>query len=165
MKASKIIRTWGAIAAALALSISAQAYQGMTTPKLHINGRNLQDTSGKNVRLFGYMLPTDGAGSGGLFNNPTTFQPADVATCLDVWKKEAELLTHTGPLLARATAGITVSYAYGLLRTVGPIVARAIPPCKIGRGTTSISLTSNTASQSDSMWSLSGIAHPDPAVL
>ncbi|MBV9469379.1 MAG: hypothetical protein JOZ57_09040, partial [Abitibacteriaceae bacterium] len=43
-------------------SNAARAWQGMVpgdnpTPKLHVTGRFLQDSNGKNVTLYGYMQP------------------------------------------------------------------------------------------------------------
>ena len=99
---SKIICTWSVIAVALAFTMSANAYQGMATPMLHINGRNLQDTSGKNVRLFGYMLPSDAYFNGGYgvnYNNPTDYtSPSNVAGALNFFEKSAQYMSQTTPV-------------------------------------------------------------------
>ena len=61
------------LAAAITLTTSVQAYVGSTTPKLHVSGRFLQDTSGKNVNLHGWMQPTETwfNGEGNRYSNPT----------------------------------------------------------------------------------------------
>ena len=59
-----------AVAAAVALTTNVQAYQGSTTPKLHVSGRFLQDTSNKSVVLHGYMQPTASFFNGGQVQRP-----------------------------------------------------------------------------------------------
>src|SRR6185312_11364357 len=104
-----------AIAAALALPIGAQAWQGMPITQLHVNGRNLQDTSGKNVILHGYMEPSDAYFCGGSaeFVNPTGYYPSDAASALSFYERVAELMSRTGPELGQ-NHGYTCSYVrYG----------------------------------------------------
>jgi len=105
MQRSKVICTWSVIAVALAFTMSANAYQGMAMPKLHVNGRNLQDTNGNNVLLHGYMQPATSyfnGGSGVNFTDPTTFYPSDVAGELTYFKNVAELMTHTNALFGKS---------------------------------------------------------------
>ena len=58
MKSLGIIKVASFIAAVVAFSISAQAYEGMPTPPLHVEGRFLKDPCGNNVLLHGWMQPT-----------------------------------------------------------------------------------------------------------
>src|ERR1035437_642439 len=74
------------------------AWQGMPTPPLHVDGRWLKDPTGKNIMLHGWFQAFGWYWNGKLFNDPTTFTPADCAEALKYYKAEAELLTHTGPL-------------------------------------------------------------------
>ncbi|HPU56504.1 MAG TPA: hypothetical protein PLH97_09510, partial [Verrucomicrobiota bacterium] len=62
-----------AVLVAAALTPSLQAYQGSTTPRLTANGRFLQDPSGKQVVLHGWMQPTETwfNGEGHRYSNPT----------------------------------------------------------------------------------------------
>jgi hypothetical protein len=98
MKTSKIICTWGAIAAAMALAISAQAYNGQSTPMLSINGKNLQ-ANGQNVRLMGgWMQPTDNYfnGGGNRYSNPTDWtSTANVASMLNFMNSAADVMSDT----------------------------------------------------------------------
>lgn len=109
------IRALGVIAVALALPIGAQAWQGMPITQLHVNGRNLQDTSGKNVLLHGYMQPSDAYFCGGSaeFVNPTGYYPSDAASALNFYKNVAELMSRTGSELGQSH-GYSCSYVrYG----------------------------------------------------
>ena len=97
--------TIAAMAAIMALSISSQAWQGMTISKLHVNGRNLQNTSGQNVLLHGYMQPAGSyfnGGSGVIFTDPTDYNASDVAGELTYFKNVAEKMTHTGALFGKS---------------------------------------------------------------
>jgi len=87
--------------AVVALTTSVQAYQGMATPPLHVEGRWLKDPNGKNVMLHGWFQPTGAWFNGQLFNDPTTYTPEDCAGALNIFKKQAELLTNTEPLFGR----------------------------------------------------------------
>ena len=65
------------------------AWQGMPTPALHVNGRNIQDPSGKNIMLHGYMQPSTSYfnGGGGVnYTDPTDYYPSDVAGELNFWQ-------------------------------------------------------------------------------
>src|SRR5690349_5087356 len=78
--------TAAAILAATALTPGVQAYVGSTTPKLHVSGRFLQDTSNKNVLLHGWMQPTETwfNGEGNRYSNPTDWNnTANVAGMLN----------------------------------------------------------------------------------
>lgn len=91
------------IAAAVALPTISQAYQGSTTPKLHVSGRFLQDPSGKNVVLHGYMQPTASFFNGGQYNDPSDWNnPANVAGLLNYVRDTATLFSDTSPRYGRS---------------------------------------------------------------
>lgn len=80
------------------LSVSAEAYKGMPTPKLHVSGRYLQDPSGKNVLLHGYMQP--GAswfnGYGQNFTDPTDYtSPSNVAGMLNFYNAVLDIMSQS----------------------------------------------------------------------
>jgi hypothetical protein len=97
----RLIRTRycaAALAAATALTNSVQAYQGSTTPKLHVSGRFLQDTSNKSVVLHGYMQPTASFFNGGQYSDPSDWNnTANVAGMLNYLKDTATLMSDTSP--------------------------------------------------------------------
>jgi endoglucanase len=93
-----------AITATVALTISVQAYQGSTTPKLHVSGRFLQDTSNKNVNLHGWVQATDTwfNGGGARFSNPTDWNnTANVAGMLNFMRDAATVMSDTSPKYGR----------------------------------------------------------------
>ncbi len=86
-------------AAGTLLSPSALAFQGMATPKLHVSGRFLQDASGNNVTLHGYMQPSASwfNGEGHNFRDPRDFtDPTNVAPALNFLNGVSDLMTQTG---------------------------------------------------------------------
>jgi len=87
-----------ALAVAAVLTTNVQAYQGSTTPKLHVSGRFLQDTSNKSVVLHGYMQPTASFFNGGRYSDPTDWNnTANVAGMLNYLKDAATLMSDTTP--------------------------------------------------------------------
>ena len=91
------------LAAALAITTSTSAYQGSTTPKLHVSGRFLQDTSGKNVVLHGYMQPTAAFFNGNRYTDPTDWNnTANVAGMLNYLRDTATLMSDTSPRYGRS---------------------------------------------------------------
>ena len=73
--------------------------------QLQVNGRNLQDATGKNVLLHGYMQPAASYFNGGTgvnFTDPTGFYASDVAGELNYFKNVAELMTHTNALFGKS---------------------------------------------------------------
>jgi fibronectin type 3 domain-containing protein len=92
---SKVIHTWGVIAAALAFSISVQAYQGMPVRPLQVVGRYLKDDTGKIVILHGWMAPAGSYWNGRTFNDPVEYTPEECAPALDIYKLQIEVLTRT----------------------------------------------------------------------
>ncbi len=78
-----------------------QAWVGMETPSLHVDGRYLKDPNGKNVLLHGWMQPNDSYFNERLFTQPTTYTAADCAGALSILEQQAELLTDTSPLFGR----------------------------------------------------------------
>jgi len=93
-----------AIAAAMALSMSARAYQGMPVQKLHVSGRFLQDTTGKNVLLHGYFQPQASwfNGQGNRYANPSDYtSTANVSGCLNFLKDAATVMTDTSAKYGR----------------------------------------------------------------
>src|SRR4026207_981095 len=84
---------------------SVQAYVGSTTPKLHVSGRFLQDTSNKNVLLHGWMQPTETwfNGEGNRYSNPTDWNnPANVAGMLNFMRDAATVMSDTSPQYGRS---------------------------------------------------------------
>jgi endoglucanase len=89
---------FAALAAAAALTMNTSAYQGSTTPKLHVSGRFLQDTSNKSVVLHGYMQPTASFFNGGQYSDPSDWNnTANVAGMLNYLKDTATLMSDTAP--------------------------------------------------------------------
>lgn len=89
---------------ALTASSSALAFQGMATPKLHVDGRYLVDPQGKRVTLHGYMQPAASwfNGEGRNFRDPSDFTaPANVAPALTYLNAVTDLMTHTGAQLGQ----------------------------------------------------------------
>ncbi len=74
------------------------AWQGMSTPPLHIEGRYLKDPCGNNIMLHGWMQPTSSYFNGRFYNDPTTFTPEDCAEALNVYKSVVDLLSNPNPL-------------------------------------------------------------------
>lgn len=87
------------------LSFNAPAWQGMSAPKLHVEGRFLKDPNGKNVLLHGYMQPTETwfNGGGRWYSNPNDWtNPANVAGMLNYLKNAATLMSNTNALYGRS---------------------------------------------------------------
>jgi len=87
-----------AVAVAASLSICAYAYQALPVPPLTVNGRFLQDPSGKDVLLHGYMQP--GAswfnGEGANFSDPTDYtSTSNVAGMLNYYNAVADVFSKT----------------------------------------------------------------------
>ena len=81
---NKLFGPLAILAAAITLTTSVQAYVGSTTPKLHVSGRFLQDTSNKSVVLHGYMQPTAAFFNGNRYSDPTDWNnTANVAGLLN----------------------------------------------------------------------------------
>ena len=88
----------------LVWSGSVYGYQGMATPKLHVSGRFLQDPSGKNVLLHGWMQPTETwfNGGGRWYSNPSDWtNPSNVAGFLNYMKAAATVMSDTSPKYGR----------------------------------------------------------------
>ncbi|HBF33315.1 TPA: hypothetical protein DDW35_02000 [Candidatus Sumerlaeota bacterium] len=106
---------WGivAVVAVLAFSMSsAQAWVGMSTPWLHVNGRFIQDTNGNDVMLRGYMQA--GAswfnGEGQNYTDPTDYtSTSNVAGMLNFYNSAADLMSETAPQFS-ASHGWFCSY-------------------------------------------------------
>jgi endoglucanase len=81
------------------------AYQGMAAPKLHVDGRYLQDPGGQNVRLVGgWMQPTATwfNGQGRWYSDPTDWtNPGNVSGMLNFMKDAATLMSDTSPKYGR----------------------------------------------------------------
>ena len=93
-----------ALVASVILTNTAQAWEGMPTPKLHVNGRYLQDPSGKNVLLHGWMQPTETwfNGGGRWYSNPSDWtNPNNVAGMLNYLKAAATVMSDTSPRYGR----------------------------------------------------------------
>lgn len=93
-----------ALIAALTSPTSADAYQGSTTPKLHVSGRFLQDTCGKDVLLHGWMQPTATwfNGEGNRYRDPSDWNdPTNVAGLLDFMQDAADVMSDTSPKYGR----------------------------------------------------------------
>ncbi|HXT12624.1 MAG TPA: RICIN domain-containing protein [Candidatus Angelobacter sp.] len=87
-----------AVLTAAALVTNAWAYQGSTTPKLHVSGRFLQDTSNKSVVLHGYMQPTASFFNGNMYSDPTDWtSPSNVAGMLNYLESAAAVMSDTTP--------------------------------------------------------------------
>lgn len=86
------------VATASLAGTEAFAYQGMPVPKLHASGRFLQDASGKNVLLHGWMQPADSwfNGEGHNFANPTDYtNTSNVAPALNFYKGAVDIFSTT----------------------------------------------------------------------
>lgn len=96
---SILIRALAVLAAAAALAINAQAYQGMPVPQLHVNGRYLQDPSGKTVLLHGWHEPSWSGFNGGYdvnYTEPSDYtNPSTVAGELNFLEGAADILSNT----------------------------------------------------------------------
>lgn len=74
------------------------------TPKLHVSGRFLQDTSDKNVLLHGWMQPTASwfNGEGNRYRDPTDWKdPSSVAGVLDFLRDAATVMSDPSPKYGR----------------------------------------------------------------
>lgn len=92
-----------AILAVTALASGVQAYVGSTTPKLHVSGRFLQDTSNKSVVLHGYMQPTAAFFNGNRYSDPTDWNnTANVSGMLNYLRDTATLFSDTSPRYGRS---------------------------------------------------------------
>lgn len=98
------IRVFIVLIAAVVFVNRTQAWQGMPTPKLHVNGRYLQDPSGKNVLLHGWMQPTETwfNGGGRWYSNPSDWtNPNNVAGMLNYLKAAATVMSDTSSKYGR----------------------------------------------------------------
>ncbi len=80
------------------LPVEIFAWQGMPTPPLHVEGRNLKDPCGNNIALHGWMQPTSSYFNGRFYSDPSTFTPEDCAEALNVYKSVVDLLSNPNPL-------------------------------------------------------------------
>jgi hypothetical protein len=83
---------------ALILAGAVQAYQGMPVPQLHVSGASLQDPSGKNVLLHGWMQPADSwfNGEGHNFTNPTDYtNSSNYGPALNFYKGAVDIFSTT----------------------------------------------------------------------
>jgi endoglucanase len=92
--------TVAATAAIVAFTMSAQAWVGMSTPMLHVNGRFFQDPNNRNVLLRGYMQA--GAswfnGEGHNYSDPSDYTSASsCAGMLNFYNGAADILAGTAP--------------------------------------------------------------------
>src|SRR4051794_114152 len=95
---NKLLRSLLSVATTIGLTTAVQAYVGSTTPKLHVSGRLLQDTSNKSVVLHGYMQPTASFFNGGQYSDPSDWNnTANVAGMLNYLKDTATLMSDTSP--------------------------------------------------------------------
>ncbi len=81
------------------------AWVGMPTPKLTVNGRFLQDPSGKNVLLHGWFQPQASwfNGEGNRYANPTDYtNTANVAGALNFLRDAATVMSDTNPKYGRS---------------------------------------------------------------
>jgi hypothetical protein len=88
----------------IVLANAVWGYQGMPTPKLHVEGRFLKDPSGKNVLLHGWMQPTATwfNGQGRWYSDPSDWtNPNNVAGMLNYLKSAATLMSDTSPRYGR----------------------------------------------------------------
>ena len=93
-----------ALLTAAASTTTSHAWLGMATPKLTVNGRFLQDPTGKNVLLHGYFQPQASwfNGEGNRYANPTDYtNPANVAPCLNFLRDAATVMSDTNPKYGR----------------------------------------------------------------
>jgi hypothetical protein len=91
-------------AAALTLPAITYAYQGSTTPKLHVTGRFLQDTCTENVLLHGWMQPTASwfNGEGNRYTDPSNWEdPANVVGMLNFMRDAATVMSDISPRYGR----------------------------------------------------------------
>jgi len=80
------------------------AWQGMSTPMLHVEGRYLKDPSGKNVLLHGWMQPIETwfNGGGNRYDNPTNWtDPNNVAGMLNFLNDAATVMSDVSPKYGR----------------------------------------------------------------
>lgn len=104
----------------------AQAYQGMPMSKLHVAGRFLQNSSGTNVLLHGYMMAGDSwfNGEGHLFSNPNNYaSPANCAGMLNAYNGIADILSNPSPLY-----GTNHGWCCSFVRTAGNGTANGFAP-------------------------------------
>jgi hypothetical protein len=76
------------------------AWEGMTTPPLHVEGNKLKDPTGNNVLLHGWMQPTETwfNGEGNQYSNPTDWtNPDNIAGMLSFLEEEATVMSDTSP--------------------------------------------------------------------
>ena len=93
------------------------AYQGMPMSKLHVAGRFLQNSSGSNVLLHGYMMAGDSwfNGEGHLFSNPSNYaSPANCAGMLTGYNGIADILSNPNSLY-----GYNHGWCCSFVRTAG----------------------------------------------
>ncbi len=87
------------------LPVQIFAWQGMSTPMLHVEGRYLKNPNGENVTLYGgWMQPTESwfNGGGRWYSNPTDWtNPDNVAGMLNFLNDAATLMSDPGPRYGR----------------------------------------------------------------
>ena len=103
MKSLRIINVASIIAAIAAFSICAQAYEGMPTPPLHVEGCFLKDPCGNNVLLHGWMQPTASWFNGNRwYRDPQDWNNTKaVAGFLNFMNIVADLMSDTSPRYGR----------------------------------------------------------------
>jgi len=103
MKSLRIIHVASIIAAVAAFSISAQAYKGMPTPPLHVEGCFLKDPCGNNVLLHGWMQPTASWFNGNRwYRDPNDWNNTiNVTGFLNFMNNVADLMSDTSPKYGR----------------------------------------------------------------
>jgi len=87
------------------ISFTTQAWRGISTLKLHVEGRYLKDPNGKNVLLHGWMQPTETwfNGEGNRYSNPTDWNnTANVAGMLNFMRDAATVMSDTSPKYGRS---------------------------------------------------------------
>jgi hypothetical protein len=122
-------------AAIIALTINAQAYQGMAVPRLHVSGRFLQNTSNQNVLLHGYCMAADAwyNGQNALYTDPSDYtSSSQCAGMLKIYNGIADILTTTNALY-----GTTQGWYNGYVRLVGAGTASGFAPGWTTNGTLS----------------------------
>lgn len=100
MKRIKFILNSGFLILILIQTLSTQAWEGMPTPPLHVEGNQLKDPTGKSVLLHGWMQPTETwfNGGGSRYRNPTDWtKPDNVAGMLNFLKDAATEMSDTTP--------------------------------------------------------------------
>jgi len=82
----------------------AQAWVGMPTPPLHVDGNQLKDPAGNSVNIHGWMQPTSSwfNGQGKWYGDPSDWtDPENIKPMLDYLKDAATVMTDTTPKYGR----------------------------------------------------------------